>query len=657
MNSMKLAEFKSLELIPIKSLLSKNEEERFKFFVPAYQRGYRWTATHVEQLIDDLFEFLNLHSKDDSAFYCMQPLVVKSRIIDKDLMLEVIDGQQRLTTILIILQALRQLLYEDDYAGEDVPIFSNLRNDRFDIKYETRCNSSNWLKLLPQVTHNNDIYNDFELQSCDYSHFAEVYKAAYNKLVDCEWRKFSDILTERTYFIWYYPEDKDGTNADIFDRLNAGKITLNNAELIKALMLQRSNITHDKDNPVLRSVAIEWDNIERRLNDNEFWGFIYSANHPFLYDSHIEYLFDLFAKKTKEKQDDITFTFSCYLDSYRAMMNEGGDKDASKRLTWVEKKWNELKELFDTLNEWYADRQLYHRIGFILEYCEGNTLITLSADLKGRNRDDRIKHLDDIISKKVAGIKSERLFYKSNQLSMILFLYNILLEDRRFNKTARFSFADYKNVRKDIGWDQEHIASHIDYSVKAKDRMMLAKDLIEFLTGYSVAETTETTNEEKERIVYSMPEKLCKDELSTEEQELCESWLRVLNDYNNELNEDRLHSIYDATLTYYQGGNQPFGKFQIGISEKDAKDFIWNFVLLNSKTNRSYGNNIFPIKRKRILNDEFCVYTPVGTRNVFEKAYSKKISQMTSWSISDAKAYWNDIKRVVSKYVILNDLN
>ena len=89
-------------------------------------------------------------------------------------------------------------------------------------------------------------------------------------------------------------------------------------------------------------------------------------------------------------------------------------------------------------------------------------------------------------------------------------------------------------------------------------------------------------------------------------------------------------------------------------TKKEEKDFIWNFVLLNAKTNRSYGNNIFPVKRKRILQDEYNVYTPVGTRNVFEKAYSRKSDQMLYWSKSDAKSYWEDLKSVLNSYVKLS---
>ena len=94
------------------------------------------------------------------------------------------------------------------------------------------------------------------------------------------------LLTNHTYFIWYLPFEGDDNNVEIFDRLNAGKIGLNNAELVKALLLQSSNIPtlenyasqiNMSDRDVIQKIALEWDNIERKLHDDSLWGgFIYS---------------------------------------------------------------------------------------------------------------------------------------------------------------------------------------------------------------------------------------------------------------------------------------------------------------------------------------------------------------------------------------------
>ena len=62
------------------------------FYVPSYQRGYRWGKTEVKRLLDDIC------STEGKRNYCLQPVVVRKNG-DK---YELIDGQQRLTTIYLI---------------------------------------------------------------------------------------------------------------------------------------------------------------------------------------------------------------------------------------------------------------------------------------------------------------------------------------------------------------------------------------------------------------------------------------------------------------------------------------------------------------------------------------------------------------------------
>ena len=275
--------FNSLDLVPIGKLLRNDQENWLRFYVPAYQRGYRWSAEQVEQLIDDLEEFKTRRETNKEAFYCIQPLVVKPMTLSGLRYYEVIDGQQRLTTILLILQVLRQLQYEEERDEDALPYVKRLPKEAYEIQYETRKNSSIWLNELSATLFSEKAFNDFDNANCDYSHFAEVFKSAYNKLQTIDRLDFKNILKDHTYFIWYRPSEEDNNNVEIFDRLNAGKIGLNNAELVKALLLQSSNIPtvgncSMSDRDVIQKIAIEWDIVERTLRDESLWGFIYSKN-------------------------------------------------------------------------------------------------------------------------------------------------------------------------------------------------------------------------------------------------------------------------------------------------------------------------------------------------------------------------------------------
>ena len=100
----------TIDLWEINKLINK------KFYIPTYQRGYRWDEQQVKDLLNDLYEFKSTANTSNGEFYCLQPIVVMKNGDRYD----VIDGQQRLTTILIILKYLRQRkVFTIDYATRE----------------------------------------------------------------------------------------------------------------------------------------------------------------------------------------------------------------------------------------------------------------------------------------------------------------------------------------------------------------------------------------------------------------------------------------------------------------------------------------------------------------------------------------------------------
>src|SRR5438874_1378626 len=108
----------SISLRPINDLLTE------RFFVPSYQRGFRWTKQQVVDLLNDIWEF-QVKTEGRNNFYCLQPVVVKRRT---DGAWELVDGQQRLTTILLILACRMELV-------------KALRKPTFTLQFETRPKS------------------------------------------------------------------------------------------------------------------------------------------------------------------------------------------------------------------------------------------------------------------------------------------------------------------------------------------------------------------------------------------------------------------------------------------------------------------------------------------------------------------------------------
>lgn len=97
---------------------------RGSFYIPSYQRGYRWSETEVVRLLDDIYQ-------NGKKNYCLQPVVVRK----KEDRYELIDGQQRLTTLYLIYK----------YMKNVNPFFNE---PAFTLSYQTRDQSEEFLKTL-----------------------------------------------------------------------------------------------------------------------------------------------------------------------------------------------------------------------------------------------------------------------------------------------------------------------------------------------------------------------------------------------------------------------------------------------------------------------------------------------------------------------------
>lgn len=360
--------------------LDKLFKEKYHFFIPDYQRGYKWTRMEVLKLLNDIWEFYLNNSKDDTNFYCLQPVVVKPM----EGKYYVIDGQQRLTTLLIIQQAIndykcKKLLPDTEPALHAEKYYS--------IEYETRANSDVWLKTRnnkEEMQKNSDYYHIFGAYHAALDFLKWIDSDTYNDTTDDKYTldglpcpksyikknadtEFETCICEKCNVIWYELDTENENDHEIFDCLNTGKIPLTNAELIKAMFLQEGNYPTLSGDEKIKSedyrtnIARQWDDIERKLQDPFFWDFIYDEKHVGMtYDTRIEYLFDLLANKEKEKSDRFYFTFDYYDSLFRSY------KDKGDVIDFVNEEWKRLRSLIQTLQDWYDNKTYYHYIGYLI---------------------------------------------------------------------------------------------------------------------------------------------------------------------------------------------------------------------------------------------------------------------------------------------------
>ena len=308
------------------------------FYVPAYQRGYRWGAGQVKALLDDIWDFTLNKS---TTFYCLQPIVV-TRGNNSWL---VVDGQQRLTTIFLILKFL-----EHDHLRR--PLEEAYQVSLYQLDYETRPECTDYLLSLSEEQSSENI---------DYFYLFGAYQAIKEWFSDKNYNennKFLDTLLAKSNtenavkVIWYDLSDECADNdyaIDVFSRLNIGKIPLTNAELVRALFLQKSNFKHHDTRLKQIQIAHEWDVIEQRLQEPAFWHFITNTSKK--YATRIEYIFDLM--KGKKETYEAFYTFYEFQHAFK--YSDGN----------IEQLWLEIKNYFLTFEEWYQDRELSEHVNLI----------------------------------------------------------------------------------------------------------------------------------------------------------------------------------------------------------------------------------------------------------------------------------------------------
>lgn len=691
-----------IKLIPVKDLVGK------KFIIPAYQRGYKWTRQQVKDLLNDIYDFTFNESRKD-GFLCLQPLAVAriggfeetirieknsdeetilSKVreaFNKNVEWAVIDGQQRLTTIKLIMTYLNSKLEGNE----------NL----YDLEYKTRKDSASFLNGIAEK-------NENDATNSDYYHMFEVYKAIkefFEGKYDDKLANIKKTILENTQFIWYECPKND--EIKVFTDLNKGKIKLTNAELIKALFLNASNFV---DSHRQHEIASEWDEIERSLQNDEFWLFFHDNNYS--NPTRIDYLFDVMhnwyldkivtKKRGNQKKfqikvkDDINSIIG--KDEYRTFrfyeyLIERKNKEYEKLLLidecTIDKLWGDVKELYYTLREWYNDLYFYHDIGFLVE-CDHKKIEELYKNWKNKNKEEfrkwLVSEIKDIINKNCKpGEKPLDILYElddgdSKRLDKtkcrpILLIHNIQTVinqnkrkrgDDQYKYEVFYKFPFYL-IKRDK-WDVEHIDSNTTNNISdTKSRLVW---FLQFKNNVKIDFYIEVEQFIINKIISNKKEGNCYNEKEI---------LEALGDdpFNIELEEVHFN---DFSALYTKICNLLVNETD-KLEEGNERNQIWNFTLLDSSTNRGYGNSLFPSKRRTIMakerrqkinlklvkpdkgewqfvydqehNENVTTFIPPVTRNVFMKYYTPEANSFECWTKDDAKAYKEDIEETLNLFL------
>lgn len=564
-------------------------QESVTFIIPYLQRAYKWKEKQAKQMLEDFSEFL----KQEKTYYCMQPLAV---VKIGDNKYELLDGQQRLTTLLI----LWRILFEDDKE----------KNTSYPYKFEYERDSSG-SDTYSFITKFDDIKKG-KYRNIDEYYMSKVY-GVINQYFDPPEEKKKNVFKKllkgegkHILFLWYEVNEEEKHTT--FAHLNSGKIELTCSELIKAVLLSDGNKESLDNNglPDKSLVAAQYAEMEEAFNDDRLW-YMLQTDEPLYNGSRMDLLFNMvlnISRKTYEADPKAAF--------YEVYTEKKVD---------LSKFWKDCRAYFVRIMDLYKNPYTYHYMGY-LTYTEGNNKIDdwvkayKESGLKGC-----IEQLKSKVRESISGLGDfEKITYSDTSkatLRKIFILHNIQTilihyeAIKKANLGLRFSYEQFPfELLCSQRWDIEHIASQTDNTLTKQ------KDFKDWVASVKA----------------DYPEIFAQRPELNNEIDLFEKDYKI----------EKFKQIYNEI---------------VGSAEKNSpqnKDGLGNLVLLDSHTNRSYHNSLYKRKRKIILaasnidnqNNEYQVtYIPRCTLNVFLKTYNTGMDvNLVEWTQDDYNKYLGDIK-------------
>ncbi len=562
------------------------------FNIPEYQRGYKWTVDNIIQLLEDLKGFKQ-NSSDE--FYCLQNITITKTNINGHSCFNVIDGQQRLTTLFILISYIQRNMSNKVLSAE-----SNIL--RYSIREETD-------KFLRESILTGDYWNDVEYKPAtkDQYYIAEVAKAV------AEWFNINN-LEERTildHLKLIVNKVESGEEETVFASLNGGKVDLDGADLVRAILITRAakqkypslisektlhQIANDdinlninikvsslgKINEFRVKLGIELDMMNNWWSDRKVRSYFeqllpnrISQNKSFKYSEYpIDLLYYAFFEAYKDKLATHGNT-----DLDLRIFENGIDKDGEGGNDHLEF-YKEVKEFHLTLVDWYNDDEIYNLLGYLMYN------------------------------------------YKSASVSFAMLWNEWKLTESK---------SDFKSKLKRIIREQLALAfPESDDSTDIADKLILLRKSIT-----NIAENWYV----KDFIIRFLPLLDLIPEKKTVGNSVRTIFKRLNPDYFKCNQEDKEH-VRSQTRQIAEENMTEEDRLALEEENRQGINSIGNIVLLKASINRSYGNvelvkKMDRIAREHIMND---TYIRPHTLNVF----LSKLQTLKDNGISEDSVFWSE---------------
>lgn len=390
-----------------KGILKKIFSEEFWFIVPQYQRLYVWQEENIQELIDDLY--YAFENKQNSEYF-LGALVLK-RTTEKEFReYEILDGQQRLTTLCMMMAVIRDLIKKPQYKYTLSQMIYQEENEllkvpsRNRIKYNTRDKVKDFVKdyiIANGSTRKRDLVNYHEDTNISVSNMAKAISTMHTIFENKEnLESFAVFLLNNVLFI-YVSTDNTEDAFRLFTILNDRGIPLSNADILKSINIGEIG---EED---LDEYSKHWEYLEEKYHKgfDRFLSFVRTIllkNKP---SSNLldEYEKNIYQKNILKKGKN-TIDFLIELDGIYDKIIDLNDENLSneyKNLVTIMKLGLHSDEWIPTVLSYFLKFEYYNLDEFIkkLEYkFIGDLMSNVSPSKRRENLNNIIKTIE-IVSK------------------------------------------------------------------------------------------------------------------------------------------------------------------------------------------------------------------------------------------------------------------
>lgn len=259
----------------IKDLLSN----KFLFEIPDYQRAYSWTKENLKQLVDDIWESVELNkSRGSKEFDQYEPYFLGSIVLcskeykdDGCGIYDVIDGQQRLTSIIMLIATIRDLVDNEEYkkvlSGLIYQEPNILMGIKESIRVKARGKEEEFFKKYILTDGGTDLVKDLDITELSEAkqnmvNAIEVFRASFfneeGELLEEKLNEFIVYLLQKVVLVVITTESFTSAFR-LFNVINARGLPLTDSDLLKSENLRVIN-------PEIRKEYTDiWENHEQDL--------------------------------------------------------------------------------------------------------------------------------------------------------------------------------------------------------------------------------------------------------------------------------------------------------------------------------------------------------------------------------------------------------